>query len=97
MQVPYKPNQSHAEMLVDQALQSAMLPPEYIRQIRPVVPQQLMPQSRGFGKQELSIIDVLMNIGVKGVKEHLNAFSVKEVRFFIWAQPFHFYKLVANI
>jgi alcohol dehydrogenase YqhD (iron-dependent ADH family) len=25
----------------------------------------------------LSIIDVLMNIGVKGVKEHLNAFELK--------------------
>lgn len=46
-------------MLVDQALQSAMLPPEQIRMIRPVVPQQLMPQSRGFGKQEPSVLDVL--------------------------------------
>jgi hypothetical protein len=27
--------------------------------IRPVVPQQLMPQYRGFGKQELTIMDVL--------------------------------------
>jgi hypothetical protein len=25
----------------------------------------------------LSIIDVLMNVGVKGVKEHLNAFELK--------------------
>lgn len=59
MQVPYKPNQSRQEMLVDMALQSAMLPAEQIRQIRPVVPQQLMPQSRGFAKQELTIMDVL--------------------------------------
>lgn len=59
MQVPYKPNQSHAEMLVDQALQSAISTPEQIRMIRPVVPYQLMPQSRGFSKQELSVLDVL--------------------------------------
>lgn len=59
MQVPYKPNQSRQEMLVDAALQSAISTPEQIRQIRPVVPQQLMPQSRGFAKQEMTILDVL--------------------------------------
>lgn len=58
-QVPYKPWQSRQEMLVDMALQSAMMPPDQIRQIRPVVPQQVMPQSRGFAKQEQTIFDVL--------------------------------------
>jgi hypothetical protein len=46
-------------MLVDIALQSAISDPDTIRQIRPVVPQHLMPEKRGFGKQELSIMDVL--------------------------------------
>ena len=41
------------------ALQNAISDPETIRAIRPVVPQQLMPQSRGFAKQELGIMDVL--------------------------------------
>jgi hypothetical protein len=59
MQVPYKPNQSHTEMLVDQALQSYLLPPEQIRAIRPIVPQQLFPQTRGFNRQEMTIMDVL--------------------------------------
>jgi hypothetical protein len=59
MQVPYKPNQSHTEMLVDQALQSYLLPPEQIRAIRPLVPQQLFPQTRGFNRQEMTIMDVL--------------------------------------
>lgn len=44
---------------MDQALQNAISDPETIRAIRPVVPQQLMPQSRGFAKQELGILDVL--------------------------------------
>lgn len=59
MQVPYKPNQSRAEMLVDMALQSANLPAEQIRQIRPAVPQQLMPQNRGFAKREQGLLDIL--------------------------------------
>lgn len=58
-QVPYKPWQSRQEMLTDMALQSAISDPETIRAIRPVVPQQLMPESRGFAKQELGIMDVL--------------------------------------
>lgn len=58
-QVPYKPWQSRQEMLTDMALQSAISDPETIRAIRPVVPQQLMPQSRGFAKQEMGIMDVL--------------------------------------
>lgn len=59
IQTPYKPWQSRQEMLVDMALQTATLPPDQIRQIRPVIPQQLMPQTRGFTKQEQSIMDVL--------------------------------------
>jgi len=58
-QVPYKPWQSRQEMLVDIALQSNISDPETIRAIRPVVPQQLMPQSRGFAKMEMGIMDVL--------------------------------------
>lgn len=47
-----RPWQSRQEFLVDQALEAAISDPETIRQIRPAVPQQLMPQSRGFIKQE---------------------------------------------
>jgi hypothetical protein len=54
-----KPWASRQEMLVDLALESAISDQDTIRQIRPVVPQQLMPQSRGFGKQELGILDIL--------------------------------------
>jgi hypothetical protein len=53
-----KPWQSRQEMLVDIALESAISTPEKIRAIRPVVPQQLMPESRGFAKQELGIMEV---------------------------------------
>ena len=58
-QVPYKPWQSRQEVLTDQALQSAISDPETIRQIRPVVPQELFPESRGFAKQEQGIRDIL--------------------------------------
>lgn len=58
-QTPSRPWQSRQEMLTDLALQSAALPAEEIRQIRPVVPQQLMPQSRGFIKNEQGIMDIL--------------------------------------
>lgn len=54
-----KPWQSRQEMLVDMALESAVSDPETIRAIRPVVPQQLMPQSRGIVKQEFGIMEVL--------------------------------------
>ena len=54
-----RPWQSREEMLVDIALQSAVSDPETIRQTRPVVPQQLMPESRGFIKQELGIMDIM--------------------------------------
>ena len=54
-----RPWQSREEMLTDIALQSAISDPETIRATRPVVPQQLMPQSRGFLKQELGIVDIL--------------------------------------
>jgi hypothetical protein len=30
-------------------------------------------------------------------RRNLNAFSAKEMRFFIWAQPFDFYKVIAII
>ena len=58
-QVPYKPWQSRQEMLIDMSLQNAISDPETIRAIRPIVPQQLMPESRGFSKQEMGIMDVL--------------------------------------
>jgi hypothetical protein len=58
-QVPYKPWQSRQEMLIDMSLQSAISDPETIRAIRPIVPQQLMPERLGFAKQELGIMDVL--------------------------------------
>lgn len=58
-QTPSRPWQSRQEMLTDLALQSAALPVEEIRQIRPVVPQQLMPQYRGIFKNEVGILDVL--------------------------------------
>jgi hypothetical protein len=46
-------------MLVDMALQSAISTPEDIRAIRPVVPQQLFPESRGMSKQEMGVADAL--------------------------------------
>lgn len=58
-QYPSKPWQSRQEMLVDMALQSAISTPEDIRAIRPVVPQQLFPQSRGMVKQEMGVADAL--------------------------------------
>lgn len=54
-----RPWQSREEMLVDIALQSAVSDLETIRQTRPVVPQQLFPQNRGFIKQELGVMDIL--------------------------------------
>jgi hypothetical protein len=41
------------------ALQSAISTPEDIRAIRPVVPQQLFPESRGMSKQEMGVADAL--------------------------------------
>jgi len=54
-----RPWQSREEMLVDIALDSAVSDPKTIREIRPVVPQQLMPERRGFIKQELGVMDIL--------------------------------------
>lgn len=54
-----KPWGSRQEMLVDLALESAISDPDTIRQIRPVVPQQLMPERYGFAKRESGIMDVL--------------------------------------
>lgn len=54
-----KPWASRQEMLVDLALESAVSDPDTIRQIRPVVPQQLMPERNGFAKRESGIMDVL--------------------------------------
>ena len=53
-----KPWQSRQEMLVDLALQTAISDPETIRQTRPIVTQQLFPETRGFGKQYMGIQDV---------------------------------------
>lgn len=44
---------------MDLALESAISDPDTIRQIRPVVPQQLMPERFGFAKRESGIMDVL--------------------------------------
>lgn len=54
-----RPWQSREEMLTDVALQSAISDPETIRATRPIVPQQVMPERRGFMKQELGIMDIL--------------------------------------
>ncbi len=54
-----RPWQSREEMLVDIALQSAISDLDTIRATRPIVPQQLMPERRGFLKQELKVMDVL--------------------------------------
>lgn len=58
-QYPSKPWQSRQEMLVDIALESAISDPETIRKTRPVVPQQLFPESRGMVKNEMGVMDVL--------------------------------------
>jgi hypothetical protein len=54
-----RPWQSHSEMLVDMALQTAVSDPESIRQIRPVHPQQLFTPREGYAKQTMGIMDVL--------------------------------------
>jgi hypothetical protein len=54
-----RPWQSRQEMLVDIALESAISDPETIRKTRPVVPQQLFPESRGIVKNEMGVMDVL--------------------------------------
>jgi hypothetical protein len=54
-----RPWQSHSEMLVDMALQTAISDPETIRQIRPVHPQQLFTVREGYAKQTMGIMDVL--------------------------------------
>lgn len=59
MAIQSKPFASRQEMLVDIALESAISDPETIRKIRPVVPQQLMPERHGFAKRESGIMDVL--------------------------------------
>ena len=56
-----RPWQSRQEFLVDQALGAAISDPETIRETRPVVPQQLMPERFGFFRQEHTIMSV-MNI-----------------------------------
>lgn len=56
-----RPWQSRQEFLVDQALEAAISDPETIRETRPVVPQQLMPERFGFFRQEHTIMSV-MNI-----------------------------------
>ena len=46
-------------MLVDIALQSAISDPETIRETRPVVPQELFPETRGLVRREMGVMDVL--------------------------------------
>lgn len=58
-QYPSKPWQNRQEMLTDIALQNAISDPETIRATRPVVPQQLFPETRGLVKKEMSVTDVL--------------------------------------
>ena len=53
-----RPWQSRQEFLVDQALQAAISDPDTIRAIRPTVPQQLFPQTRGFIKQSPTLMDI---------------------------------------
>ena len=53
------PWQTRQENLVDQALVSAISDPETIRAIRPVVPQELLPNTRGIAKQEPTVFDAL--------------------------------------
>jgi hypothetical protein len=57
--MPSKPWGSRQEMLVDQALQSAMLDPEVVRSIRPPFPIALRPETRGFARQAATVMDVL--------------------------------------
>ena len=54
-----KPWQSHQEMLVDIALESAISTPEQIRNIRPIVAPNLFPNSRGMLKQEPDLMSIL--------------------------------------
>jgi hypothetical protein len=54
-----KPWQTRQEFLVDIALESAISDPETIRNTRPVVPQVLFPEVRGFTKMEHGIMSVL--------------------------------------
>ena len=58
-QYPARPWQSRQEMLTDMALQSAISDPETIREIRPIVPQQLFPETRGLVRREMTVTDVL--------------------------------------
>ena len=44
---------------MDIALQSAISDPETIRATRPVVPQELFPETRGLIRREMSVTDVL--------------------------------------
>ena len=54
-----RPWQTRQEFLVGQALDSAISDPETIRKTRPVVPQDVMPESRGFVKMEHGILSIL--------------------------------------
>jgi|SaaInlV_100m_DNA_3_1039692.scaffolds.fasta_scaffold07687_4 hypothetical protein len=54
-----RPWQTRQEYLVDIALDSAISDPETIRATRPVVPQALNPERRGFAKSEQGIMDII--------------------------------------
>ena len=56
-----RPWQSFQEMQIDRALTSAISDPETIRSIRPMHPQNPMPERRGFQKQALDL-ETVMNI-----------------------------------
>lgn len=58
-QTPSRPWQSRQEMLIDEALNNAISDRDTIENIRPVVPQQLFPEIRGFAKHEQGIMEVL--------------------------------------
>lgn len=57
--MPSKPWGSRQDFMTDMALQAMNADPDEIRQLRPVVPQQLFPETRGFGRQAATIMDVL--------------------------------------
>jgi hypothetical protein len=54
-----KPWGSRQEMLVDQALQSALADPNAVRSIRPPYPIALRPETRGFARHEATVMDIL--------------------------------------
>ncbi len=54
-----KPGQPRQEYLVSAALAVATVPPEVIAQLRPEVPQEILPSRFGYSHEPLTIEDVL--------------------------------------